>query len=118
MDKFARFNVEVGPKEKDVRERYITIEVRKNDPKMKIKVSKENKITVNLNLKLEVDALEYAHDELDSKKEIEKLNKALSKQLTKKARMTHNQGAPFVNCPQNKSLCNTKIEEPDVLEKI
>ncbi|WP_088014675.1 Ger(x)C family spore germination protein [Gottfriedia acidiceleris] len=85
MDKFARFNVEVSPKEKDIRERYISIEVRKNDPKMKIEVSKENKITVNLNLKLEVDVLEYAHDELDSKIEIEKLNKSLSKQLTKKA---------------------------------
>jgi Ger(x)C family germination protein len=85
MDKFARFNVEVSPKEKDIRERYISIEVRKNDPKMKIEISKENKITVNLNLKLEVDTLEYAHDELDSKKEIEMLNKALSKQLTKKA---------------------------------
>ncbi|WP_129691007.1 Ger(x)C family spore germination protein [Gottfriedia acidiceleris] len=85
LKKFARFNVEVSPKEKDIRERYISIEVRKNDPKMKIEVSKENKISVNLNLKLEVDTLEYAHDELDSKKEIEKLNKALSKQLTKKA---------------------------------
>ncbi|QKE72189.1 Ger(x)C family spore germination protein [Arthrobacter citreus] len=85
MKKFARFNLEVSPKEKDIRERYISIQVKKNNPDMKIEVSKENKITVKLNLKLEVDTLEYAHDELDSKKEIDKLNKELSKQLTKKA---------------------------------
>ncbi|WP_176545140.1 Ger(x)C family spore germination protein [Bacillus sp. AFS041924] len=85
MEKFARFNIEVSPKEKDVRERYISIQVKKNDPEMKIEVSKDNKITVKLNLKLEVDTLEYAHDKLDSKKEIDKLNKELSKQLTKKA---------------------------------
>ncbi|PEJ53307.1 hypothetical protein CN692_21410 [Bacillus sp. AFS002410] len=85
LKKYARFNLEVNPKEKDIRERYISIQVKKNQPKMNIEVSKENKITVKLNLKLEVNTLEYAHDELDSKKEINKLNKELSKQLTKKA---------------------------------
>ncbi|XZF74182.1 Ger(x)C family spore germination protein [Bacillus sp. AL-1R] len=85
MEKYARFNVKVSPKEKDIREQFITIQVKKNKPEMQINVSKENKITVNLNLKLDVDTLEYAHNELTSKKEIDKLNKILSKQLTKKA---------------------------------
>ncbi|MFF3022422.1 Ger(x)C family spore germination protein [Gottfriedia sp. NPDC057948] len=85
MKKYARFNVEVRPKAKDIRERYITIQVKKNKPKMEIKVSKDNKITVNLNLKLDVDTLEYPHDELDSTKEIDMLNKKISKQLTLKA---------------------------------
>ncbi|WP_142289592.1 Ger(x)C family spore germination protein [Gottfriedia luciferensis] len=82
LKKYARFTLEVNPKKKDIRERYISIQVKKNKPKMKISVSKKNKITINMNLKLEVEALEYPKDKLYSTKEVKKLNKELSKQLT------------------------------------
>lgn len=82
LKKYARFTLEVNPNKKDIRERYISIQVKKNKPKMKISVSKKNKITINMNLKLEVEALEYPKDKLYSTKEVKKLNKELSKQLT------------------------------------
>ena len=85
MQKFARFTLEVNPKEKDIRERFVAIQVKKSKSKMNVKISKDNKITVNLNMKMKVDTLEYPKDELAEQKEINFLNKELSKLLTLKA---------------------------------
>lgn len=64
---------------------FITVEVNEISRQLKVKVQDSQQITVDLKLDLTVQAIEYPKDELDSKKEINKLNQALSKNITKKA---------------------------------
>lgn len=85
MQKFAKFTLEVNPKEKNIRNRFISFQVKNNKVKKVLKVHKNNDILVDINLKLKVEAIEYPKDQLADKKEIKKLNKEISKQLTKKA---------------------------------
>lgn len=85
MRKYAKFTLEVNPKEKDMRNRFISVQVKKNKVKKLIKINKKNEITVDIDLNLKVEALEYPKDHLADKKEIKRLNKEISKQLTKKA---------------------------------
>lgn len=85
MKKYAKFTLEVNPKEKDQRNRFISVQVIRNKVKNELKITKNNDITAKFNLNIKVEALEYPKDNLADKKEINRLNKEISKQLTKKA---------------------------------
>lgn len=84
-EKMANFSIDVNPKEKVTAERYVSILVNHSKSKLKIKTSKKDKITVEINLKMKVAVTEYAKDNLADPKEIDKLNKKISKILTVKA---------------------------------
>ncbi|HLR61386.1 MAG TPA: Ger(x)C family spore germination protein [Lentibacillus sp.] len=64
---------------------YITIDVNNVDSRIDIVIDKDRNITVNLNTDLTVKAIEYPKDQLNTEKEINKLNKELSQNLTKEA---------------------------------
>lgn len=85
MKKYAKFTLKVNPKEKDERNRFISVQVKSNKVKKELKINKNNDITAEFNLNIKVDALEYPKDNLADQKEIKRLNKEISKQLTKKA---------------------------------
>ncbi|WP_430787613.1 Ger(x)C family spore germination protein [Virgibacillus flavescens] len=65
---------------------YITVDVEKVKRKIKTKY-KVNKPVVNIDMKLKVTVIEYPHDKLNSSKELAKLNKAMSENLTKKSKL-------------------------------
>ena len=64
---------------------YITIDVTNVKRNLSIKVNNPSNIKVDLSILLKARVVEYPHDVLDSHKEILKLNKILSKQLTEQA---------------------------------
>jgi len=86
MKKFAKFTLNVNPKEKDMRNKFVSIDVKKSKIKKELKISKNNDITLDIKLNLKVETLEYPKDELSKKKVINRLNEEISKQLTAKAR--------------------------------
>jgi len=85
MKKYAKFTLDVNPKEKDERNRFISVQVKSNKVKKKLKINKNNDITAEFDLNIKVAALEYPKDNLADQKEMKRLNKEISKQLTKKA---------------------------------
>jgi len=84
LSKVARFTKKIYDTEsiKD----YITIDIANVKRDLKIKADNPSNIIVDLNIILKARVVEYPHDELDSQKEIMKINKILSKQLTEQAK--------------------------------
>ncbi|PTM56583.1 Ger(x)C family spore germination protein [Desmospora activa] len=83
--KTTRFTEKVNPKRNPHTEKYISIDVKNAKNKMDVKVQSDHQIDVDLNLQLNVAIVEYAPDRLFSNRERAKLEKKLSKALTKQA---------------------------------
>lgn len=83
LSKLARFTKKVNDTEsiKD----FITIDISDVNRSLSIEAETPSSIIVKLSLELKAKVVEYPHDALDSQKEIHKLNKILSKQLTDQA---------------------------------
>ncbi|SFI72722.1 Ger(x)C family spore germination protein [Thermoflavimicrobium dichotomicum] len=67
---------------------FITIEVKKAKQEMNVLVNKQEKIKVQLNATWKVNVIEYPRDQLDEESNVAKLNKILSKDLTRLAKQT------------------------------
>jgi len=61
---------------------YLTFNIEKSKPKMKVLIQKNDQIKVRLELKLKVSVLEYPKDYLNEKKVVNRLNKTLTKEIT------------------------------------
>lgn len=82
----ARLTEKVHKGAKNPFDDFITIEVKSQNVKKKIFVGKTGELSATLNLKLNVRVIEYAKDKLYKPKNVEMLNKKLSKILTEKAK--------------------------------
>lgn len=85
MGKIARLSEKVYKHKKPDLSNYITIEVKDRHPKIKVTVDHHGKVSAMVNLRLNVRAIEYPQDRLDTEKEINMLDGRLSKLLTKHA---------------------------------
>jgi Ger(x)C family germination protein len=74
----ARFSIPVDQKQNPQVANYISLEVNKAEPKMKVTIKPGNRIDVDFPMKLTVEAAEYPLGELDQKTVVQKLNKQLS----------------------------------------
>ncbi|MDR6225466.1 Ger(x)C family spore germination protein [Desmospora profundinema] len=81
----ARFTEKVNPGKSSNPANYITIDVAKAKHQLKVKVRPDGEIDATIELDLDVAVPEYPPNNLDDEKEVERLNEALSKALTKKA---------------------------------
>ncbi|MDN4593149.1 Ger(x)C family spore germination protein [Polycladomyces subterraneus] len=77
-EKLARLTIPVDQKQNPQQSNYITFEVHKVEPKMKVTVKSKNLIDVDFPMKLTVSAVEYPLGELSQKAVRQKLNKQLS----------------------------------------
>jgi Ger(x)C family germination protein len=80
--KNARLTIPVDQKQNPQVSNYITFEVNKAKPKMKVTIKPGNRIDVDFPMKLTVSAVEYPLGELSQKTVVQKLNKQLSTILT------------------------------------
>ncbi|BCU81942.1 germination protein KC [Polycladomyces abyssicola] len=80
--KLARLTIPVDQKQNPQLANYITFEVKKAEPKMKVTVKPGNRIDVDFPMKLTVSAVEYPLGELSQKTVVQRLNKQLSAILT------------------------------------
>lgn len=81
----SRFTLKVNPEEARHQNQFISTSTFLKDQTLKVKVDKQNKISAEITLKINITAVEYPLDQLSKKSAIKKLNKEISKQLTKKA---------------------------------
>lgn len=70
---------------------FITIDITHLKRNLSINTNNPSNIIVDLKIIVKAKIVEYPHDELDSQKEIMKINKILSKQLTKQAKRVTDQ---------------------------
>ncbi|MBN2909470.1 Ger(x)C family spore germination protein [Polycladomyces sp. WAk] len=78
----ARLTIPVDQKQNPQVANFITFDVNKAKPKMKVTVKPGNRIDVDFPMKLTVSAVEYPLGELSQKAVVQKLNKQLSAILT------------------------------------
>nr|WP_280635591.1 Ger(x)C family spore germination protein [Bacillus sp. 165] len=90
MGKTARFTIKAYPKEKQYRNRFISIQTVKMKRNMKITPKKDGVIQVDLNLHLNVSVKEHPQGAVDTDSTLLKLNKLLSEQFTKKTKQAAN----------------------------
>ncbi|HET7578887.1 MAG TPA: Ger(x)C family spore germination protein [Bacillales bacterium] len=83
--KIARLTAKVLKNQKPKYSNYITIEVKKAKSNLKIQFDELGKISAKINLHLKVRTIEYPRDRLDTKKEVDKLNRRLSQLLSRRA---------------------------------
>jgi hypothetical protein len=81
--KYARFTKQVNKEEQPELNNFLSFNVHNLKRKLKVQV-KEGEVSVHLNLDLKINVEEYPKG--DVPKEIERLNKVLSKDLTKDAK--------------------------------
>jgi Ger(x)C family germination protein len=86
MGRIARLTIKVRKDKEPKIADYVTVNIHKIKRKMKVHIQGKQ-ISVDLNLKMKVDVLEYPSDQLKNKQVIDKLNGELSEKLTKKAEM-------------------------------
>ncbi|WP_232697098.1 Ger(x)C family spore germination protein [Brevibacillus daliensis] len=86
LSKTASFTFEVNKEGKQNPEKYISIDVQSIKRKLKVNVQGNRKIQVPLDLNLKVNAIEYPKNHL-TKQILDRLNKKLSKELTRKAQV-------------------------------
>jgi Ger(x)C family germination protein len=79
---YAKFTIPVGQKQNPQAANYISFDVKKAEPKMKVTIKPGNRIDVDFPMKLTVSATEYPLGELSQKTVVQKLNKQLSEILT------------------------------------
>ncbi|KAB2330183.1 Ger(x)C family spore germination protein [Cytobacillus depressus] len=83
LSKIARFTKKIDDSG-SVKD-FITFEVTDLKRKLTVQAKKPQSVIVNINLVLKTKVVEYPKNKLDSQKEIDKLNKLLSKKMTEKA---------------------------------
>ncbi|UYY96940.1 Ger(x)C family spore germination protein [Peribacillus frigoritolerans] len=81
--KYAQFTKRVSKNQKPDMNNFITINVKNMKRKLKVSVNRNGDVVVNLNLRLKVFVTEYPKGDVD--KEIDKLNKKLSRSFSKDA---------------------------------
>ncbi|WP_182914802.1 Ger(x)C family spore germination protein [Paenibacillus thiaminolyticus] len=86
LAKTASLTLKVNEEEKQSPEQFIAMDFQKVKRKMKVYVEGNRTIKVTLDLKIKVTAIEYPKDHLNDRRRVEKLDKKLSEELTKRAR--------------------------------
>jgi spore germination protein KC len=81
----ARFTLNVNPEEALHQNKFISTSAYLKDHSLKVKVDQNKQISVEITLKLNITAIEYPKNQLADQKEIKRLNKEITKELTKKA---------------------------------
>lgn len=81
----SRLSFLVNPEEKERQNQFITTNAFIKDHSLDVKVDNSQNITVEIHIKLFMMAVEYPRDHLFDKGEVQRLNKEIAKQLTKKA---------------------------------
>ncbi|MFV8829009.1 Ger(x)C family spore germination protein [Alkalihalobacterium sp. APHAB7] len=84
--KTIKFSLIIHPEEEDSRKQMVSFIVNDYTSKRKINIINEKEISVDLDLKLKINVVEYPKEELDEKA-IEELNQKLSEKLTEKANL-------------------------------
>lgn len=87
LKRSASITSKVHDDDKIKMEDYVTVDVKDINRSLEIVIDKDTKkITVPLKLKMEVNVIEYPHDDLNTEEKIKKLNKKLSENMTKKVK--------------------------------
>ncbi|MGG4394063.1 Ger(x)C family spore germination protein [Paenibacillus thiaminolyticus] len=86
LSKTANLTLKVNEEGKQRPEQFIAMNIQSVKRKMKVYVQGNRNIKVTLDLKIKVTAIEYPKDHLNDRPRVEKLDKKLSEELTKRAR--------------------------------
>ncbi|HIW32022.1 MAG TPA: Ger(x)C family spore germination protein [Candidatus Paenibacillus intestinavium] len=93
----GRLVLKVNPEEEQHQDQYISVNTFLKSQSLKVNVDNDHKITVDINVKLNITVIEYPKDGMFSDGEIKKLNKIISDQLTENASMVIKE-LQLVNC--------------------
>ncbi|NGP59368.1 Ger(x)C family spore germination protein [Paenibacillus thiaminolyticus] len=86
LAKTANLTLKVNEEGKQRPEQFIGMDIQSVKRKLKVYVQGNRNIKVMLDLKIKVTAIEYPKDHLNDRRRVEKLDKKLSEELTKRAR--------------------------------
>ncbi|WP_374016365.1 Ger(x)C family spore germination protein [Paenibacillus thiaminolyticus] len=86
LAKTANLTLKVNEEGKQSPEQFLAMDFQRVKRKLKVYVQGNRNIKVTLDLKIKVTAIEYPKDHLNDRPRVEKLDKKLSEELTKRAR--------------------------------